>query len=56
MTVATEPASPQTRSTATGRMKALVYHDSGTTQRHSAAWMTQRCAGRRTVTMWRRDP
>ena len=29
MTVATEPASPQTTSTATGRMKALVYHGPG---------------------------
>ena len=29
MTVATEPASPQTKSTATGRMKALVYHGPG---------------------------
>lgn len=29
MTVATEPASPQTQSTATGRMKALVYHGPG---------------------------
>ena len=29
MTAATEPASPQTRSTATGRMKALVYHGPG---------------------------
>jgi alcohol dehydrogenase len=29
MTVATAPASPQTKSTATGRMKALVYHGPG---------------------------
>ena len=29
MTVATEPASPHTKSTATGRMKALVYHGPG---------------------------
>ena len=29
MTVATEPESPQTKSTATGRMKALVYHGPG---------------------------
>ena len=29
MIVATEPASPQTTSTATGRMKALVYHGPG---------------------------
>src|SRR6476619_245966 len=29
MTVATERASPQTTSTATGRMKALVYHGTG---------------------------
>jgi len=29
MTVATEPASPHTTSTATGRMKALVYHGPG---------------------------
>ena len=29
MTVATEPESPQTTSTATGRMKALVYHGPG---------------------------
>ena len=29
MTVATEPASPQTRNIATGRMKALVYHGPG---------------------------
>jgi len=29
MTVATEPSSPQTRSAATGRMKALVYHGPG---------------------------
>ncbi len=29
MTVATEPASPHTESTATGRMKALVYHGPG---------------------------
>ena len=29
MTVTTEPASPQTKSTATGRMKALVYHGPG---------------------------
>src|SRR4249919_2944372 len=29
MTLATEPASPQTTSTATGRMKALVYHGPG---------------------------
>ena len=29
MTVATEPASPQTTRTATGRMKALVYHGPG---------------------------
>src|SRR4029077_3159231 len=29
MTIATAPASPQTSSTATGRMKALVYHGPG---------------------------
>ena len=29
MTVAAEPESPQTKSTATGRMKALVYHGPG---------------------------
>ena len=29
MTIATEPESPQTKSTATGRMKALVYHGPG---------------------------
>ena len=29
MTVATQPESPQTKSTATGRMKALVYHGPG---------------------------
>ena len=29
MTVATRPASPQTKSTGTGRMKALVYHGPG---------------------------
>jgi alcohol dehydrogenase len=29
MTVATEPASPQTKSTGAGRMKALVYHGPG---------------------------
>ncbi len=29
MTVATESESPQTKSTATGRMEALVYHGPG---------------------------